>query len=748
MPETALCARSGSPGQWRPGQPEEGEIPVPAVRLSGPGVFRGTLVGALPQEPPGFQARADLLAELDRAAMGRPAVHAVTGRRGAGTTQLAAAYTRARLTAGWRLVAWVNAENRRTLLTGLAAVADATGLSVCAGRGGDAGLAVRHRLETDGERCLLVFDGADDPEALRRFVPATGAARVLITGHRQAVAKLGIAVQVDVFTADKAVAFLVQRTGLADAEGAAAVAAELGYLPLALAQAAAVIAGQQRGYRTYLDRLWALRTEAYPARGHEQPYPHGVAAAAVLLSLEMAGAGDQADVRAGVMELMAVLSAAGVRRDLLHAAAEAGVLPVGGSAAGVRADLVDRALTELAGVSLLTFGMDGGTLIAHQLVARVVRDGLARQGRLAAVCRAAASVLEMRAEALRESSDRAAVRDITEQVAALLDHSAGSADAELAKAMLRLRWLALAHLVELDDSMPQAITAGELLTADFERIAGPDHPGTLRSRDSLAVAYQAAGRAAEAVPLLERTLAARERFLGPDHPGTATSWDNLGLAYQAVGRAGEAIRLHERALAARERLLGPDHPDTLASRDNLASAHRDAGRPDEAIRLHERALAAYQRVLGPDHLDTIACRDNLALAYWAAGRAVEAIPLFERALAARARVLGADHPDTLTSRSNLAAAYWAAGRAVEAIPLHERALAARERLLGPDHPDTLTSRNNLAAAYMDAGRAAEAIPLFERTLADRTRVLGPCHPRTQTSQDNLVIARSRHGRIS
>jgi hypothetical protein len=45
----------------------------------------------------------------------------------------------------------------------------------------------------------------------------------------------------------------------------------------------------------------------------------------------------------------------------------------------------------------------------------------------------------------------------------------------------------------------------------------------------------------------------------------------------AAGRAAEAIGLHERTLADRERVLGPDHPYTLNSRNNLAAARAALG---------------------------------------------------------------------------------------------------------------------------------------------------------------------------
>ena len=75
---------------------------------------------------------------------------------------------------------------------------------------------MRRWLEIDGDRCLLVFDNAADPELLQPFIPATGAARVIITSNHLSMANLGAGVPVDVFTEDEALAFLAERTGSAD----------------------------------------------------------------------------------------------------------------------------------------------------------------------------------------------------------------------------------------------------------------------------------------------------------------------------------------------------------------------------------------------------------------------------------------------------------------------------------------------------------------------------------------------------
>ena len=308
-------------------------------------------------------------------------IHTTTGLQGRGATQLAAAYARAKLAAGWRLVAWVNAADTGSLQAGLAAVAEAMGLTEDgSGRPvADAGQAVRHLLETDGDRCLLVFDDVADPEALSPFVPADGTAQVLIVSTRHTASNLATAVVADVFGADEALSFLRRRTGLDDEAGAAEVAAVLGHLPLALALAAPLIRGQRHGYARYLDRLQTVPAEVSLAGDDGQRYPHGVARA-ILLSLAAIRAADKTGTCSRVMAILAVLSAAGVRRELLHVAGRAGVLAGGGRR--ITADLVDQVLEWLADRSLLTFSLDGQTVMMHRLVAQVIRDGLARRGRL------------------------------------------------------------------------------------------------------------------------------------------------------------------------------------------------------------------------------------------------------------------------------------------------------------------------------------------------------------------------------
>src|SRR5260370_19149328 len=80
--------------------------------------------------------------------------------------------------------------------------------------------------------------------------------------------------------------------------------------------------------------------------------------------------------------------------------------------------------------------------------------------------------------------------------------------------------------------------------------------------------YRDAGRADEAIPLLERTLADYERVLGETDPGTLASIGSVHVATPDALRLHMPTPLSERTLPDYDRALGKTHPTTLPSRRN------------------------------------------------------------------------------------------------------------------------------------------------------------------------------------
>ncbi|MFI6816093.1 tetratricopeptide repeat protein [Nonomuraea sp. NPDC050328] len=667
-------------------------------------------------------------------------ISAVTGTPGVGKTLLAASYAWACQQAGWPIVAWVAAESSDQIVAGLAALAARVGLYSAEDEAEGAAAKAKNWLSARsaaGMPGLLVFDNATHVADIATWCPATGALRVLITTRNRAFHQPYAAVEVDTFTTAQAVAYLTERTGLDDGAGAAELAAELGCLPLALAQAGAYIAHKRLTYATYRRLLSTFPMEEYLPAGAYDAYPHSTAKA-ILLSV--VAAEEASPEAAGLLALLAVLSPAGVPLTLLTGGADlddpdlpADVLAALAAFQGVLAGLADT--------SLITFSEDGATIVMHRLIQRVIRERATRDGDLPLLIQQALEVLEAYDAQIPGGvhtwAARAAVEVLLEQTDAL--HNLNTPD--LPAGLLYLRITCGWYLVALAE-LARAIPLLEQTSADCERVLRADHPHTLASRDGLAYAYQEAGDLARAIPLFEQTMAGRERVLEADHPRTLASRNTLAYAYQKVGDLRRAVPLFEQTLADSERVLGADHPDTLVSRNLLAGAYQAAGDLRRAIPLFEQTLADRERVLGADHPETLVSRNDVAGAYWAAGDPGRAIPLFEQTLADRERKLGADHPHTLISRNNLAGAYQAVGDLGRAIPVFEHTLAERERLLGGNHPDTLFSRHALAGAYKAAGDLGRAVPLLEQTLADRERVLGADHPHTLASRSALASARA------
>ena len=663
---------------------------------------------------------------------------ALGGLGGTGKTQLAVAIAHEL----WDqravdLLVWVSATGRDTVITSFAqALADMGAPDPGAGPERAAAHMLAWLADTS-RPWLVILDDLTDPAALDGLWPWGASGRVLVTTNRPDTALAAHSprvVEVGAFSRREALTYLSTKLH-ADPDqwvGALELATELGFLPIALGQAGALMAETGIDCRDYRSQIAGRppRQQATPAGTY-----YSTVVAAGELALERADRLPPAGLARPAAALIALLDPNGVPGAVLTSQAACAFLTRLRGASIADEIQARTAVHNLARVGLATVDTTSParTVRMHALAQATARHTLSAAEYAQAGRAAADALLQAWPRHPVSLAFEQALRDCTarlrEQTGALLWSP------ETHPVLLRA-----GRSLDITGLVGPAMTYWQLMSDLSRPVLGAEHPHAIFIRDRLAAASEAAGHLDEAIALYERILAEREQGLGAGHPDTLGTESNLAHAYRAAGRSGDAIQLAEHALAESERANGPLHPDSLAARADLGDAYLSTGLTSEAITVFEQTLAGREQALGPGHPDTLAARGNLAQAYRAAGQFRQAIPLYQHTLADRERLQGPDHPDTMTARGNLAAAYRAAGRLKDAIPVYRRTLADRERVQGPDHPDTMTARGNLADTYHSARKLKDAVPLYQRTLADRERVQGPDHPDTITARGNLASA--------
>lgn len=284
--------------------------------------------------------------------------------------------------------------------------------------------------------------------------------------------------------------------------------------------------------------------------------------------------------------------------------------------------------------------------------------------------------------------------------------------------------------------------ASEMLQTSF----GMGNDFTLCCLGKLGYVYSQQGRLEEAEKLHMQVLEASTRVLGVEHPHTLSHMNNLGITYQLQGRWDLGEKLHAQVLEIEKRVLGAEHPDTLAGMSNLASTYLIPQKWDEAEKLLLHVLEVQKRVLGLEHPNVLHSMNKLAVTYSSMKRGEEAETLYVRVLDVTERVLGAEHPDALLSMSNLANNMSQMAitsvdqdRWEKAENMHLHVIEVSKRVLGTKHPETLNRVKNLAYAYFRSRRWKEADTWYVQALEISKEVLGVEHQKTLNCMDNLAV---------
>lgn len=268
------------------------------------------------------------------------------------------------------------------------------------------------------------------------------------------------------------------------------------------------------------------------------------------------------------------------------------------------------------------------------------------------------------------------------------------------RALLRVEMLRV-RMLWTSQGARRAVDAGSALR-DMARATLP--PGDLTRWDCEFIHARvllAAGRRAEATPLLERLAT---ELNPPASLRTALLHDRLAVAYGATGRLSEALLATQRSYLLTIELVGPDHPSALRAINNYGSNLREIGDMEAALPFARQAFEGYRRRFGDGHSASLTSGRGLTLILGELQRPQEALSIIEPQLEAASRRLPSDEPQLLNTRIHQIELLDLVGRHADAAATAEPLLEPVERRFGKDGELTLVLYTLYAGAAARAGQ--------------------------------------------
>ena len=662
-----------------------------------------------------FQERPDIKRRLEAALAPIASTTIVTqvlaGNGGVGKTQLAVnTYERAYMSGAYDLCLWITATATEGVITWYARM-----MRRIDPHAPDEPISAAHRfltwLRETRNTWFIVLDDVADPADIEGWWPAGPTGRTLVTTRRRdaSLSEHGrTIVYLDVFKAAEAKAYLTGRLSASQVRpdalrGSDGLAETLGYLPLALSHAAAVILDDGltcEEYRKRFTNRKADLAELFPlSLGQRQR----TVSATWSMAIEAADRLRPRGFSGPTLELIAVLDANGIPENVLitdaaRAFVRRRVIERFGNPIGPRPITNDfssveqqrAALRALHRLSLIVHDPTDMTrsIRMHALAQRATREALDAEVLQHAYIAAADALVE----AWPSIEHDATLSSILRQNAATLK--------DLAEGAL---WITRAHpmLFRAGHSMEEvglisaALDYWQDMLSTCVRILGAKHPDALTIRRELAYCQGQSGDPSGAVFALEDLLVDIVQTIGTNHRETLAIRRDLAWWRGETRDPAGAVRAYEELLGDILLALGPNDVETLTVRYSLARWRGQAGGPEPANADLRALLSDCLRVAGPDAPLTLAVRHDLAWWLGEAGDATSAVEAFEALLPDRLRILGADHPYTLATRHDLAWWKWDAGDHDGAESDLAAVLVDYLRVMGPTHPQTVAVRGDL-----------------------------------------------------
>jgi Tetratricopeptide repeat/NB-ARC domain len=693
--------------------------------------------GGLPPRNVNFTGRDEQLARLRQQQSPAAAVilpHALQGMGGVGKTQIAIEYAH-RYRSDYDLIWWVQADQRALVSQSLADLAGR--LRLAASGTADTEEAAAAALDALRQgvpygRWLLIFDNADQPEDLSDLLPR-GPGDVLITSRNHRWQSVNEAVSVDVFTRAESMAYLTGRTGgRISAAEADQIASEMGDLPLALAQASAVL-DTGISVADYLTRLREAVARIM-ATGKAPDYPLSMTAAWETSITTLREKFPQAR---DLLYCLAFFAPEPVPRDLFYNT-QAASLRISYLLAAPA--LLDRAIGDLGRLALAR--TDDNTFTVHRLIHALIREELSAEEQ---------ESYRHDAHLLLASAAPGSPADPTTwpRYRELIPHALTVGLESCQVKSVRAFALDTLHYLNLSGDLDSCRAFAERLTAQWAQDSGDSDPAVIAGKLQLIDVLRQLGLHRESFGIIEETLEIAHRALGDHHPHTLALRKFLGANLRTGGDFPGARTLDRETLRLHQAVFGQSDPRTLNALSNLGLDFGLVNDYSTARNMEQEVLESQSNAADVQPDEILTTWGRLAWAARLGGDYTEAVDISKDAWDYGRERLGSRHYATLGAAN----AFTVALRRTE-LRDRERSLAIARQVLeqctrafGDHHPLTMAASISLSNFLRTTGYLDEALALAETTSDAFAAVYGEEHPYHHGSLGNLAVLWRATGQI-
>lgn len=624
-------------------------------------------------------------------------------------------------------VFWIDASTRENAEAGYASLGQALGRGATFPAG-------KHWLSQCDRSWLLVIDNADDPELdISEVLPIKGAGHILITTRNPNVVERatagifrfrgmdpeeGISLLLkSAFPSEQADASKPEKRRLASS-----IAAELGYLAIALDQAGATIRRKIYTLERYLHFYLGHRHRLLQSPKSVSPVETNVIATWEIpfkrienhVSIEHHDAVDLLHVFAflhfeSIPERMFRIFWTSVICDESNNVLLPEILRLDSSRLEEAQTRFRRAAGILYDYSVIEYDPDQGLCSLHPVVHRWARSRLPDDTKILHWLECTLCILTGCISPYLETSGRSFRRSL------------------------------LPHIESC------------FLILESYGLSSPQNQQRAKQMERFASVYAENGLWKPAIKLAQAVVRYRVKSLGKSNNETLRAQRSISQFYWNLFEVKSTIDIQKQilftrwwsrpSLSAWSLPFKPEYDSYLIALDDLTQSLWLAGARDWSKKTGERAVNGFFKQLGPEDPRTLNAMFNLGRTYCHLGEFEKGHELLVMVLKKRKRFFGIDHPDTLMTRNELGMSFCARKqRLAIAERLVVNVLEARKRVLGEEHAYTLWSINDWSKVLCERGRPLQAAKLLEDLIPVVVRTLGEKHIGMTMTKANLARA--------